>query len=107
MNFFNKLIVSSLYLFPKSIIKIFSKKYVAGETHSEALRVIKNLNINNQYVTIDILGEHTNNIKECLNITNEYIQLLKEINKKELKCNLSIKPSHIGSDINYTPGNIQ
>ena len=101
MNFFNKLIVSSLHLFPKYIINIFSKKYVAGETHREVLRVVKDLNINNQSVTIDILGEHTNNIKGCLNITNEYIQLLKEISEDGLKCNLSIKPSHIGSDINY------
>ena len=101
MIILNKTIVAILPLLPKSIVKIFSKKYVAGIGDDETLDVIEKLNKDNQFTTIDILGEHTDNIKECLNITNEYIQLLKEISKENLKCNLSIKPSHIGSDINY------
>ena len=51
--------------------------------------------------TIDILGEHTCDIQICKKITSNYIQLLEEINNKNLICNLSIKPSHIGADINY------
>ena len=101
MNFINKIIVSTISFIPKSIVQIFSKKYIAGTNHRQALNMIKYLNNKGQSATIDILGEHTLKNKDCDSITNEYIDLLKEINKNKLDCNLSIKPSHIGADIDY------
>ena len=47
MNFFNKTIVAILPLLPKSIVKIFSKKYVAGISDDKALDVIGKLNCTN------------------------------------------------------------
>lgn len=100
MIIFNKLIVLILPLMPKWFIKIIAKKYIAGTTLEEAINAIKNLNSQGQKVTLDILGEHTESIVECNNITDDYIRILKEINKNKLDCNISVKPSHIGSDIN-------
>lgn len=96
----NKILIAILPALPKFFIKIFSKKYVAGTTINEALEIIKKLNIKNHRATIDILGEHTQSKNECINITNEYIEILEKINDIKLDCNLSIKPSHIGYDIN-------
>ena len=76
MIFFNKTIVALLPLLPKSIVKIFSKKYVAGTSDNEALNVVEKLNQNNQFATIDILGEHTQNREESLDIVSNYINLL-------------------------------
>ena len=101
MNFINKTIVSVLPLLPKSLVKIFSKKYVAGTNDNEVLKVVEKLNKDNQLTTVDILGEHTSHKNESLKITSDYIHLLEKINTRNLNCNLSIKPSHIGSDINY------
>ena len=101
MNFLNKIIIKSLPYIPKILVKVFSKRYVAGINNSEALHAVKTLNINNLYTTIDILGEHTLNNKQCTAITNNYLELLDLIKEKDLKCNLSIKPSHIGLDINF------
>ena len=101
MVFINKIIIILIPFLPRYIIQIFSKKYVAGVNNSEALNVVKNLNKRGQNATIDILGEHTCDIQICKKITSNYIQLLEEINNKNLICNLSIKPSHIGADINY------
>ena len=101
MNFINKTIISFIPILPKTIVKIFSKKYVAGTNNAAALETVKRLNKNGQDATIDILGEHTPTAKGCKNITNQYIKLLEEINDKKLDCNLSIKPSHIGADISY------
>jgi len=101
MNFINKAIVSVLPLLPKSLVKIFSKKYVAGTNDNEVLKVVEKLNKDNQLATVDILGEHTSHKNESLKITSDYIHLLEKINTRNLNCNLSIKPSHIGSDINY------
>ena len=100
MIIFNKLIILILPLIPKRLIKIIAKKYIAGTTLEEAVNTIKNLNSIGQKVTLDILGEHTKSIEECNNITDDYIRILKEINKSKLDCNISVKPSHIGSDIN-------
>ena len=101
MNFINKIIISFIPILPKSIVKIFSKKYVSGTNNAEALETVRKLNKDGQNATIDILGEHTPTAKGCKNITNQYIKLLEEINNKKLDCNLSIKPSHIGADISY------
>ena len=50
-------------------------------------------------ITLDILGEHTKSKLECLEITNSYIEILNRIKRNNLDCNISIKPSHIGTDI--------
>tara|TARA_Y100001970_G_scaffold185591_1_gene225710 strand:+ start:869 stop:1771 length:903 start_codon:yes stop_codon:yes gene_type:complete len=101
MILLNKIIILVLPLMPKFIVKIFSNKYVAGINYNQALLAVQNLNKDNQFTTIDILGEHTSNKEEAIKVTSEYIELSNMINIQKLKCNLSIKPSHIGSDINY------
>ncbi len=95
----NSIIMLVLPIIPKSLIKIFARQYVAGTTIKESLAIVKKLNDNNLYATIDILGEHTKNINEANEITSNYIRLIENIKKNNLKCNLSIKPSHIGTDI--------
>tara|TARA_Y100001970_G_scaffold51417_1_gene65070 strand:- start:1149 stop:2042 length:894 start_codon:yes stop_codon:yes gene_type:complete len=96
----NILIIHLISIIPKSIIKIFAKNYVAGITIREAIKIVRNLNNQNLSATLDILGEHTKRKSECLEITNSYKEILKEINNNNLDCNISIKPSHIGTDIN-------
>ena len=97
--FINKIILGTLPFIPKNIIKAISNRYIAGIDDEEALKTIKKLNGMNLSATIDILGEHTKNVDESDSITNRYIKLYKEISKNNLDCNISIKPSHIGSDI--------
>ena len=98
-NMFNKLITFLVPFLPKIFVRLFSNKYIAGINQDEALKIIKRLNDKNLLATIDILGEHTKSIKEANLITNEYVSLYKKIKSKNLNCNISIKPSHIGADI--------
>ena len=95
----NSIIILLIPFIPKSLIRIFAKQYVAGTTIKESLSIVKKINNNNLYATIDILGEHTKDIDEANKITDDYIILLEKISKNNLNCNLSIKPSHIGTDI--------
>ncbi len=95
----NSIIILLIPIIPKSLIRIFAKQYVAGTTIKESLSIVKKINNNNLYATIDILGEHTKDIDEANKITDDYIILLENISKNNLNCNLSIKPSHIGTDI--------
>ena len=98
-NMFNKVITFLVPFLPKIFVRLFSNKYIAGINHDQALKIIKRLNDKNFLSTIDILGEHTKSIDEANLITNEYISLYKEIKSRNLNCNISIKPSHIGADI--------
>ena len=86
---------------PKFLIKIFANQYVAGTTIEKSLDRIEALNNKGLSATIDILGEHTENIVESDLITNQYCEILTKINERHLDCNISIKPSHIGTDIDH------
>jgi len=101
MSIFNKFIVVILPLLPRFFIKLFSNKYVAGNNFKQALSTVKKLNLDGQCATLDILGEHTIEKNNAKTITEKYISLVKFIDSNNADCNLSIKPSHIGLDIDY------
>ena len=99
MNVINNIITKTIPFLPKKLVKIIADKYVAGQTPKEALSIIKNLNSKKYEVTIDLLGEHLNNINETDNVTKTYIDILEQINEQSLYSNISVKPTHIGLDI--------
>ena len=96
----NKTIIYLIPLLPKFFVKIFANKYVAGVKTSNALKIVNRLNNKGLACTLDILGEHTKDSNEATAITNKYNDILNKITINNLDCNISIKPSHIGSDIN-------
>ena len=95
----NKTIIYLIPLLPKFFVKIFANKYVAGVKTSNALKIVNRLNKKGLACTLDILGEHTKDSNEATAITNKYNDILNKITINNLDCNISIKPSHIGSDI--------
>ena len=99
MSIINKIALAFVPLLPKALIYQFAKKYVAGTTKETALAAIKKLNDAGYLVTLDILGEHTDNERAALKVADEYAELYHEIAKRNLDSNISIKPSHIGSDL--------
>ena len=99
LSILNSVIIKTITLLPKAIVQLFAGKYVAGESHKTALAVVKSLNDQGLSATIDILGEHVQDITEAKQITSEYIDLYDEIAENQLDCNISIKPSHIGLDL--------
>ena len=99
ISILNSVIIKIITLLPKSIVQLFSGRYVAGENHKAALAVVKSLNNQGFSATIDILGEHVQDISEARQITSEYADLYDEIAENQLDCNISIKPSHIGLDL--------
>lgn len=99
MMIINKIILFLITKLPKSFIKIFASRYVAGESQLDAIETAKKLNKKGYSVTLDILGEHTKTIQEARNITQEYIKLFNLIEDNNIDANISIKPTHIGLDI--------
>ena len=99
MKLLDKFIYTILRSSPKSLIKTFSKRYVAGFSFDQTLEICKDLNEKGYLLTLDILGEHTQTLEAASKITANYAKLLDTIHKKGLDANLSIKPSHIGHDL--------
>ena len=99
MSMMNKIALSFMPILPKSLVYQFAKRYVAGTTKETALNAIEDLNNKGFVVTLDILGEHTQTRHIATEVTSDYIDLYKQIHSRKLDCNISLKPSHIGSDI--------
>ena len=55
----NKLIASSVSVFPKWFIELFSKSYVAGYNSNEVLSIVEKLNGQGFSATIDIPVSYT------------------------------------------------
>lgn len=99
MKIINSLIVTFVKLLPKSIVHIFAKRYIAGDTLDDAVRVTKELNAKGILTTIDVLGEAVNNKAESEQSKKECLVVLDAINKNQLNANLSIKPTQLALNI--------
>jgi proline dehydrogenase len=92
----NNAIVSVVQVMPKSVVGLFSKKYIAGETLESAVNLVKRLNEKGIYATLDVLGESVGNEEEAKNAFNNAMKVFDEIVKNKLKANLSVKPTQLG-----------
>ena len=99
MNIINTILVSLLSHLPKWMVKPFASPYVAGVTVDKVIETVKLLNNKGYVTTIDILGEHVATEKESNKIRDEYINLYDRIVSAELNANISLKPTHLGMEI--------
>jgi proline dehydrogenase len=92
----NKLISRAIPYLPEKLIWMFSKKYIAGETAEDALRVVRELNAGNIMVTIDVLGELIETKEKALAYTEQYLDIIGEASRLKLRTSFSLKPSMFG-----------
>ncbi len=96
MRLFNKLITGILPLMPKNFVWIFSKRYIAGKTIEDAVRVSKDLNNQGYMVTIDLLGEFITRLDEAEKNRNQYLSIIDTIQDNKINGNYSLKPTMFG-----------
>lgn len=96
MSLLNTLIVKITQLLPKSMVRIFAGKYIAGEELQDAINLVKKLNSEGIYATMDVLGESIKNKEEAIEAKKKCLEVLEEIEKNKLMANLSIKPTQMG-----------
>ncbi|WP_103664413.1 proline dehydrogenase family protein [Gracilimonas amylolytica] len=78
---------------------VLAKKFVAGESFSEAKPEVEVLNKKQIKVTLDLLGENVSD-KETADLTvQSYIDLIDEIHNAGLDSSISIKLTMLGLDI--------
>jgi proline dehydrogenase len=93
---FNKIIAGILPYMPKKLVWVFSKKYIAGETIEDAIRVSKELNAQGIKVTIDLLGEFISNLEQAEENRKEYLKIIDRIQAEKIDGNYSLKPTSFG-----------
>ncbi len=81
---------------PKKLIWVFSKRYIAGETIEDGLLASKLLNEQNIEVTIDLLGEFIDSLRQAEENKNEYLNIIERFSNEKVKGNFSLKPTMFG-----------
>jgi proline dehydrogenase len=81
---------------PKKLVWIFSRKYIAGETIDDAVKVSKDLNAQGIRITIDLLGEFIKNLDQAEENKAEYLQIIERIEAEKINGNYSLKPTSFG-----------
>ena len=81
MNVLNKLIVSTLPLVPKPIVRQFANRYIAGEEIPDAVKTVRQLNAQGCMATLDVLGESITEKHEAVAARDMIIEFLKTINR--------------------------
>lgn len=96
MSLINELIVSFVQILPKSIVKKFSSRYIAGDSLQDAVLLVQELNRKGIHATIDVLGEAITTKEEAAASKQACSDVLDAIRKLQLNANLSIKPTQMG-----------
>ena len=99
MKAFNQLVVRTLPFVPRGLVRIFSARYVAGESLSEALSVVRKLNAEGCMATLDVLGEDVTRLEETEETVVEYVRALDMIARERLDSNVSVKLTALGLKI--------
>ncbi len=98
-NWFNHFLVSILSLFPKWLIGLVARKYVAGTTIAQAVEQIKSLQAEQFLASLDVLGEHVKTEGQAQDAADQYLQLSDALNREGLNCNISLKLSQMGIEL--------
>ncbi len=96
MNLLNKCVVTALPAIPRSIVRRFANRYIAGETLDDAIRCVRRLNQEGVCATLDVLGEDITSTGEAATSRDQSIQVLHTIAREKLDSNLSIKLTSLG-----------
>ncbi len=77
----------------------FSHRFVAGNTIDDAIRATVEMNRIGMSATLDNLGENVTNLDEARHSVALYVDLLEEIQLRNLNANVSLKLTHMGLDV--------
>ena len=96
---FNKLIVALMPLAPRFIVRMISKRYIAGEDTASAMATCKKLNDQGFLTTVDILGESVTANDQAKEARDSYLDLITEVAKSGIAKNISLKPTALGLEL--------
>jgi len=96
---FNKLIVALMPLAPKFLVKMISKRYIAGDDISSAITTCRALQAQGFLTTVDILGEAVTSEAQANAARDSYLELISEVAASGITKNISLKPTALGLEL--------
>jgi proline dehydrogenase len=97
MRLLDRAIGLALPAVPKPIVGYFSKRYIAGTSSDDALRVARALRTEGAMATLDILGEFIASFDEADRNARAYVELVRRIARENLPdTNVSVKLTAFG-----------
>jgi proline dehydrogenase len=99
VSLFNTLVVATLPIIPKRIVKSVAQRYIAGDALSDAVRVTRQLMSKGACSTIDVLGEFVSTRERAISETASQGAVLDAIRDNGLDSYLSVKLTSLGLDI--------
>src|SRR5512140_3745362 len=76
-----------------------SRRFVAGEKLEEAIGVVRQLNAQNQVVSLDHLGESVTQESEAREAKDDYLRALDAIAANQVSSHVSVKLTQMGLDL--------
>jgi proline dehydrogenase len=104
VGWFSRVVVATTVRMPKWFVRWVSRRYVAGPSLDDAVRVMQRLSSEGACFTIDVLGEEISSLEEAQFFLEEYIRVMNQIQQLGLDANLSIKPTAFGLLIDREQG---
>ena len=96
MHTFDRAVAASLPLVPRTLVRRFADRYMAGETLEDAVATVRRLNSQDTMATVDVLGEFIRVPEEAEATTTAYERVLDAIAAESLDANISVKLSAWG-----------
>lgn len=96
MRAVDRVIAGFLPYTPKAVVGRVARRYIAGETMEDAIRVARALNAKGLRATMDILGEDVHRISQAYDAAKNYRRLLDELHRQKVDSNISIKLTQLG-----------
>ncbi|MGY8755349.1 MAG: proline dehydrogenase family protein [Candidatus Poseidoniales archaeon] len=96
VGLFSRMVVAMTVRSPRWFVGWVSRRYVAGSSLEDAIKVMKRLQSEGACFTIDVLGEEISSMAETDYFLKEYKAVISAIVSNELDANLSIKPTAFG-----------
>ncbi len=93
---FGRIVVALLPFLPRILVARVARRYVAGASLDDALRVTRELATTGATATIDVLGEEVRDAARANAETDTYLAVLEAIAREKLRATVSLKPSMLG-----------
>jgi proline dehydrogenase len=96
VNPLTRLVVATLPIVPKPIVRSIASRYVAGEKLEDAMSMVARLNAEGCMATLDVLGEDVTRLDETEETVVAYARAIDEIAARRLDSNISVKLTALG-----------
>lgn len=91
-----------LSLLPERVLWLFSRRYIAGRSQTEAMTKLKKIHSLGMAATMDVLGEDVTTPQQSRLNCSEYLSLIETCQRSGANVSISVKPSMLGLSFDQT-----